>query len=46
MYLNSTILGMKKSEIDNNFDEIVEFSGVGKFIDTPVKDIHLVWVFA
>ena len=28
---------MKKSEIDNNFDEIVEFSGVGKFIDTPVK---------
>ena len=37
MYLNGTILGMKKSEIDNNFDEIVEFSGVGKFIDTPVK---------
>ena len=37
VYLNGTILGMKKSEIDNNFDEIVEFSGVGKFIDTPVK---------
>lgn len=37
VYLNGTILGMKKKEIDNRFDEIVDFSGVGDFIDTPVK---------
>lgn len=36
-YLNGTILGMRKVEIDRKFDEIVEFSGVEKFIDTPVK---------
>ncbi len=37
IYLNGTILGMKKKEIDRQFDAIVEFSGVEKFIDTPVK---------
>jgi len=37
IYLNGTILGMKKAEIDRKFDDIVEFSGVEKFIDTPVK---------
>ena len=37
VYLNATILGMKKIEVDQKFDEIVEFSGVEKFIDTPVK---------
>lgn len=37
VYLNGTILGMRKKEIDFKFDEIVEFSGVEKFIDTPVK---------
>ncbi len=37
VYLNGTILGMRKKEIDSKFDEIVEFSGVGEFIDTPVK---------
>jgi lipopolysaccharide transport system ATP-binding protein len=37
IYLNGTILGMKKKEVDQKFDEIVEFSGVEKFIDTPVK---------
>lgn len=37
IYLNATILGMKKSEVDRKFDEIVSFSGVEKFIDTPVK---------
>ena len=36
-YLNGTILGMTRKEIDAKFDEIVEFSGVGEFIDTPVK---------
>ncbi len=36
-YLNGAILGMKRSEIDRKFDEIVEFSEVGQFIDTPVK---------
>jgi ABC-type polysaccharide/polyol phosphate transport system ATPase subunit len=37
VYLNGTILGMRKKEIDDRFDEIVEFSGVSEFIDTPVK---------
>ena len=37
IYLNGTILGMKKEEIDLNFRDIVEFSGVEKFIDTPIK---------
>jgi len=37
IYLNGTILGMKKREIDKRFDEIVDFSGIEKFIDTPVK---------
>ncbi|GAK50580.1 ABC transporter related [Candidatus Moduliflexus flocculans] len=37
IYLNGTILGMKRAEIDKKFDEIVEFSGVEKFLDTPVK---------
>ena len=37
VYLNGTILGMKKKEVDSKFDEIVDFSGVEKFIDTPVK---------
>lgn len=37
VYLNGTILGMRKAEIDRKFDEIVEFSGVEKFLDTQVK---------
>lgn len=37
VYLNGTILGMTRKEIDRKFDEIVDFSGVEKFIDTPVK---------
>jgi lipopolysaccharide transport system ATP-binding protein len=37
VYLNGTILGMTKKEIDLKFDEIVDFSGIEKFIDTPVK---------
>ena len=37
VYMNGAILGMRKREIDGKFDEIVEFSGVEKFIDTPVK---------
>ena len=37
IYLNGTILGMRKREVDNKFDEIVDFSGVEKFLDTPVK---------
>jgi len=37
VYLNGTILGMRKKEIDRKFDQIVDFSGVEKFIDTPVK---------
>ena len=37
IYLNGTILGMTRAEIDRKLDEIVEFSGISKFIDTPVK---------
>ncbi|MES2795470.1 MAG: ATP-binding cassette domain-containing protein, partial [Bacteroidota bacterium] len=37
IFLNGAILGMKKAEIQQNFDEIVAFSGVEKFLDTPVK---------
>lgn len=37
VYLNGTILGMKKAEIDRKFEEIVEFSGVATYLDTPVK---------
>jgi lipopolysaccharide transport system ATP-binding protein len=36
-YLNGAILGMKRAEITRKFDEIVDFSGVEQFIDTPVK---------
>lgn len=37
VYLNGTILGMSKKEVDRKFDEIVAFAEVEKFIDTPVK---------
>lgn len=37
VYLNGTILGMSRKEVTNKFDEIVAFSGIEKFIDTPVK---------
>jgi lipopolysaccharide transport system ATP-binding protein len=37
VFLNGTILGMTRSEIRRKFDEIVEFSGLEDFIDTPVK---------
>lgn len=37
VYLNASILGMTREEIDREFDNIVEFSGIGDFIDTAVK---------
>ena len=37
LYLNGTVLGMSKREVDRKFDEIVDFSGVEKFLDTPIK---------
>ncbi len=49
-FLSGTILGMKEREISDRFDEIVDFSGVEKFIDTPVKryssGMHLRLAFA
>ncbi|MDQ7028188.1 MAG: ABC transporter ATP-binding protein, partial [Anaerolineae bacterium] len=36
-YMNGAIIGMSRHEIDRKFDEIVEFSGIDRFIDTPVK---------
>ena len=37
IYLNGAILGMRKTEIDRKFDEIVAFAEIDKFLDTPVK---------
>lgn len=37
VYLNASILGMPKAEIDRKFDEIVDFAEMSEFIDTPVK---------
>ena len=37
VYLNGAILGMKKKEISSKIDEIIDFAGVEKYIDTPVK---------
>ncbi len=37
IYLNGAILGMTKKEVTQKFDEIVDFSGVEKYLDTPVK---------
>ena len=37
IYLNGAILGMTKAEITRRFDDIVDFSGCGRYIDTPVK---------
>jgi lipopolysaccharide transport system ATP-binding protein len=37
IYMNGAILGMRRSEIDSKFDEIVDFSEVTQYIDTPVK---------
>ncbi len=37
IYLNGAILGMRKKEIQRKFDEIVDFAGVSRYVDTPVK---------
>lgn len=37
VYLNASILGLSKKQTDSHFDDIVEFSGIGEFIDTQVK---------
>src|SRR6266853_3119476 len=37
IYLNGSILGMRKREVEERFDAIVDFSGVEQFIDTPIK---------
>ena len=37
IYMNATILGMDRKQIDEKFDQIVEFAGVSDFIDSPVK---------
>lgn len=37
IFLNGAILGMQKAEINRHFDAIVEFAGISKFLDTPVK---------
>jgi lipopolysaccharide transport system ATP-binding protein len=38
VYFNGSILGLRKAEIDRKFDEIVDFSGIERFIDTPLKN--------
>ena len=42
IYLNGAVLGMKRSEIKKKFDDIVEFSGVENFLDTPIKHKHII----
>jgi ABC-type polysaccharide/polyol phosphate transport system ATPase subunit len=37
VFLQGAIMGMRKAEVERKFDEIVEFSGIGDFLDTPVK---------
>lgn len=37
IYMNGTIMGMRRAEIDRRLDEIVEFAGIAKYLDTPVK---------
>ncbi|MFC2153905.1 ABC transporter ATP-binding protein [Candidatus Altiarchaeota archaeon] len=37
IYMNGAVLGMSKREIDEKFDDIVKFSGIEKFLDTPIK---------
>jgi lipopolysaccharide transport system ATP-binding protein len=37
VYMNATLLGLQKEEIDARFDQIVDFAGIGKFIDEPTK---------
>ncbi len=37
IYINAAILGMSRSDVDRNFDAIVEFADIGDFLDTPVK---------
>src|SRR5574344_2940012 len=37
IFMNGSIMGMTKAEINNKFDEIVDFAGVEKYVDTPVK---------
>ncbi len=37
IYLNGAILGLRKKEIDNKFQKIINFAGINKFLDTPVK---------
>jgi len=37
IFLNGAIIGMRRTDIERRFDAIVDFSGIGEFIDTPVK---------
>jgi ABC-type polysaccharide/polyol phosphate transport system ATPase subunit len=37
IYLNGTILGMRRADIKSRFDNIVDFAGIGEYLDTPVK---------
>ncbi len=37
IYLNGAILGMMKNEVSKKFDDIIDFAGVGKYVDTPIK---------
>lgn len=37
IYMNGAVLGMSRDDINKRFDEIIAFSGIGKFLDTPVK---------
>lgn len=38
IYINAAVLGMNKRKVDERIDEIIDFSGIGEFIDTPVRN--------
>lgn len=37
VYLNGSIMGMTRKEVSSKFDEIIDFAGIGKYVDTPIK---------
>lgn len=45
VYLNGSVLGLTKAEIDEKYNSIIEFADIGRFIDQPVKPTQVVCMF-
>ena len=43
IYLNGTLLGLKKRDVDDRIQKIIEFAEIGDYIDQPVKSIRVAW---